>query len=372
MTHNPDERSHPNEVKARPSPRAHMTARSAAREAERYRDVVVRASRIASPGHSVVSAAYGVSRVVEAVRETARAVLEAKLGDGAEPGVNCYRSALDSLHCGLRTGIESRRAAELVIGHFLSDDTAAQIALIKADDPVRMQSFDDRPIAGLGDLMVAADALLPVLDSARIVLDVPDGSGRIRRSFVARAHAAAMAADAHAQRSERLARMFFHKCPENPAFARAQAQLARAAVARVDALLSSGRRTGNLDMIPVAHARKQSKRAALHVVLLAEAHEQVARACTAAAGVRYVTERIGREHSHEAVDLCHDAISAADGAIERFAQIQAGEGDAFRERVDRVECIEDILIEILRPSANELAALTGMGPGRDGPELVMA
>ncbi len=330
-----------------------LTTRGAAREAERYQDVVIQASRCSSPGHAVVSAAFGVERVGDALRQATRAALGAKLIDGSDPWIHGYRSALDSLECAVRAGIETRGVAEVIIARFLGGGPRSPGSVNPDVPAVGPQDYWVQPTAALRTLMDAADSLLADLLSARQVLDVPEGLGRTRRSAVTRAKAAARAADGHAQRAERLAHCLVAVCPENPAFARAHAQLARAEIERSNALLSGASRD-----------QRESKIRAGFRAALAEAYEQVARTCAAVTGARFAAERVDLENMNTAIGVRDQAIELIEECAGLSGEAEAGGMsaiDTIRLRAGQTERLEDELIAMLHPDPQGRTALHGAG-----------
>ena len=324
-----------------------LTVRKATRDVEQYHDAAVRLSQAVTDDNAIIrgvgTVAGAVADGADALRRVTQAVIDANVVDGS----GGYRQALDSLHCAVRVGVDIRRVAESLIARLLHTD----IHHVSADGLRRAHSCDGRQFfPGLLALIHAADTCLSALATARTTLDVPDGTGRTRRSLPARANAAAEAAAAHALRAERIGAAFRTPCPEGPAFTRAQAQLAHAVARRVP-MLTSAAPSETVPHRVAIEQRRRDRRQAHHATILAEAYEQVSRTCVALVSVRGVIECIDRATDTCIVDLREQAAAIADSAICLCASTEAGQNDLvdmIRRQADAAERVEDAVGAMFR------------------------
>ena len=307
----------------------------------------------------VANAVTGVGMVVSALQRAARFTLEAKAADGVLPSTGSYRASLDALRRTLNSAIATRRAAERLIAQAFDASTEPALTLRCDDRVVVVPGPDSAAEVSLRDLMAAADSLLVVIDGARSVLDVPDGTGRCRRALIARAHAAARAADAHAIRAERISASLETPCPDTLAHTRRQAQLAHAEVAHLDDAVQA-----LADDAPLAAERAHRETLLTHV-LRAEAFEQVARASSALTGIRYAAERLYADQPDRIDAVRDEAVSLTEACTALCGQITSGRlaiADLLQRRADMTERLEDILLEMLHPTSVDLGTLFGSGP----------
>ena len=326
---------------------AQLTVRKAAREVEQHHDAAVRLSQAVTDDNVIIRGVGTVAGAVADGADALRRVTQAAIDANVVGGSGGYRRALDSLHCAVRVGVDIRRVAELLIARLLHTD----IHHLSVDGLRRAQPREGRQFfPGLLALIHAADTCLAALAAARTTLDVPDGTGRTRRSLPARANAAAEAAAAHALRAERIGAAFRTPCPEGPAFTRAQAQLAHAVARRVPMLTTAALSETVSHRDAIEH-RRRDRRQAHHATILAEAYEQVSRTCVALVSVRGVIERIDRPIDARIVDLRAQAATIADAAICLCASTEAGQTDlvdTIRRHADAAERVEDTVGAMLQ------------------------